>query len=164
MADTRFSPRGTALEGDISIEIKARQDIYAVQTDFVSPKTSLTAGKVMALTAVRFSNKGFSSGQGNVNLMADQVVDIFGARFQVANVSMSARTIVLDDVSFAANSTVRLYSQLGQLAANPNTGAVPVVGKVNFGSNVTHSGFPAQFAIYDSSTNPTGPIHIGVRK
>jgi len=79
-------------------------------------------------------------------------------------ISMSARTISLSNVNFAANSIVNLSSQNGMLAPNPNTNAVPQVGFVNFVTNVLYGGQPAQnfvsTSVGGSSSNPSAPIRI----
>jgi len=63
---------------------------------------------------------------------------------QFALVNMSANTIDLCNVNFGGGSTVSLNSFNGVLAPNPNTGATPVQGDVNFIYNVTYGGQPAQ--------------------
>ncbi len=59
-------------------------------------------------------------------------------------VNLGARTLVLESVSFAAGSTVRLVSQLGRLAPLPNTSQAVQPGLVNFVRDVTYAGKPAQ--------------------
>ena len=74
----------------------------------------------------------------------------------VADISLSARTVNLSNIDFKSGSTVRLYSQNGLLAANPNTGSASVPGHVNFILNVNYAGNPAQLFV-------GGNITIGVR-
>ena len=62
----------------------------------------------------------------------------------------------LSNINFPGGSTVNLYSQTGQLAANPNTGAASVPGHVNFILNVNYGGNPAQIFVGNT-------INIGVR-
>lgn len=62
----------------------------------------------------------------------------------MTDVNMSAKTIVLDTVSFPDGSTVNMRTQYGQLAPNPNTSASPLPGFVNFVRDVTYAGDPAQ--------------------
>ncbi len=59
-------------------------------------------------------------------------------------INMGARTIVLESVHFAAGSTVRLVSETGQLAPQPNTGQNALPGFVNFVRDVSYGGHPAQ--------------------
>jgi hypothetical protein len=62
----------------------------------------------------------------------------------------------LSNIEFATGTTVNLSSQLGQLAANPNTGAASVPGHVNFLVNVNYGADPAQLFVGRG-------INIGVR-
>ena len=59
-------------------------------------------------------------------------------------VNLAAHTLILKNINFADGSQVTLRSYYGLLAANPNTGASPVAGYVNFISNVNYGGKPAQ--------------------
>lgn len=61
-----------------------------------------------------------------------------------AEVNMGARTLVLENVHFAAGTTVRLVSANGLLAPLPNTGQNAVAGYVNFIRDVTYANQPAQ--------------------
>lgn len=65
----------------------------------------------------------------------------FGA---FAEINLGARTLVLESVHFPGGSTVRLVSENGLLAPNPNTGASTVPGYVNFIRDVTYDSRPAQ--------------------
>ncbi|MBI5770676.1 MAG: FecR domain-containing protein [Verrucomicrobia bacterium] len=59
-------------------------------------------------------------------------------------INLGARTLALQDVRFAAGAVVRLVSEQGRLAPNPNTGAAVLTGLVNFVRDVTYAGQPAQ--------------------
>jgi hypothetical protein len=59
-------------------------------------------------------------------------------------VNLGARTLVLESVAFAAGSTVRLVSEQGRLAPQPNTNQAVQPGLVNFVRDVTYGGRPAQ--------------------
>ncbi|MEQ2007698.1 MAG: FecR family protein [Limisphaerales bacterium] len=88
---------------------------------------------------------------------AGDTLTVNGPTFaNVADISLSARTVNLSNIDFQNGSTVRLYSQNGLLAANPNTGAASVPGHVNFILNVNYNGSPAQLFV-------GGNITIGVR-
>jgi hypothetical protein len=50
----------------------------------------------------------------------------------------------LQDIAFPAGATVRLVSESGRLAPQPNTSQPVVTGFVNFVSNVTYAGAAAQ--------------------
>jgi hypothetical protein len=74
-----------------------------------------------------------------------------------AVVNMAANTIDLLNVAFGSGSTVTLRSLYGVLAPNPNTGAAPVQGDVNFINGVTYGGDPAQDHIGSGITIGTLP-------
>lgn len=78
-------------------------------------------------------------GTGNDTLTARSLS--FGA---FAEVNLGARTLVLESVHFASGTTVRLVSENGLLAPNPNTGASAMTGYVNFIRDVTYADKPAQ--------------------
>ena len=59
-------------------------------------------------------------------------------------INLGARTLALQDVSFAAGSVVRLVSEQGRLAPAPNTSAAVLTGYVNFVRAVTYAGQPAE--------------------
>ena len=84
----------------------------------------------------------------SANLTAAETLTVNGPTIaNVANISMTARTVNLFNINFPAGSRVNLYSQLGLLAANPNTGAASVPGHVNFIVNVNYNGSPAQLFV-----------------
>jgi len=71
-------------------------------------------------------------------------LSVKNASLGAANISLDARTVVLEDVNFRAGSNVVLTSGLGQLAANPNSSQPVEPRKVNFVKNVNYAGQPAQ--------------------
>ncbi len=76
---------------------------------------------------------------------AGQEIGINGVDLSSFNtINLAAHTIVLENVNFGGGSYVYLKSDLGLLAANPNTGQSPVAGYVNFVNNVNYGGQPAQ--------------------
>ncbi|WP_221029369.1 FecR family protein [Actomonas aquatica] len=75
-----------------------------------------------------------------VNLIEARLLDFAG----FATINLGARTIALTNVAFPADSVVRLVSETGQLAPNPNTNATVQPGFVNFVRDVTYDGAPAQ--------------------
>lgn len=84
----------------------------------------------------------------SASLSAGETLTVNGMSVSgVANISLSARTVNLSNINFPGGSTVNLYSQLGLLAANPNTGAASVPGHVNFILNVNYNGNPAQLFV-----------------
>ncbi len=118
----------------------------------------VNAQKGLAISSGSFNGRqGVGPTSAAVQFTAGDIMTVNGATFtDVATISMSARTVNLSNIDFPNGSQVNLYSQLGQLASNPNTGAVSAPGYVNFILNVNYNGNPAQ--AYLGST-----INIGVR-
>jgi len=75
-----------------------------------------------------------------VNLVEAQTLRFTG----FTEINLGARTIALRDVHFPANATVRLVSERGLLAPNPNTNQSVQPGFVNFVVDVTYADLPAQ--------------------
>ncbi len=124
----------------------------------ISSITTLDVKAVQNLSIASGSFTGVSSSPSiAANLSAGDTLTVNGTAISsVANISLSARTVNLSNINFPGGSAVNLYSQVGQLAANPNTGAASVPGHVNFILNVNYNGNPAQ--LFVGST-----INIGVR-
>lgn len=80
----------------------------------------------------------FSAKAGETISIRDLGLDVFSA------INLSARTLVFNNVDFSSTATINLRCDTGLLAANPNTGANAVAGYVNFITNVTVDGAPAQ--------------------
>ena len=74
------------------------------------------------------------------NLMSLRATALDGFR----EVNLGARTLVLENVNFAAGTTVRLVSEQGRLAPLPNTSQAVQPGLVNFVRDVTYGGRVAQ--------------------
>lgn len=107
---------------------------------------TVNAGNNLAVTSGSFT--GGSPVGSSASLTAAETLTVNGPTIaSVANISLSARTVNLFNVNFPAGSTVNLYSSLGLLAANPNTGASSVPGHVNFIVNVNYNGNPAQLFV-----------------
>lgn len=123
--------------------------------------TTLNLNAVRNLSVASGSFTGVSGSPGiAANLSAGEILTVNGTSIgNVANISLSARTVNLSNIDFANGSTVRLYSQTGLLADNPNTGAQSVPGHVNFIINVNYNGSPAQTFVGNVANN----ITIGVR-
>jgi len=81
---------------------------------------------------------------GRISMDAVDRLSVKNASLGAANISLDARTVVLEDVNFRAGSNVVLTSGLGQLAANPNSSQPVEPRKVNFVKNVNYAGQPAQ--------------------
>lgn len=72
-------------------------------------------------------------------------VDAQAVRFTgFTEINLGARTIALKDVHFPDGSTVRLVSENGRLAPNPNTNQSVQPGFVNFILDVTYADRPAE--------------------
>jgi hypothetical protein len=98
---------------------------------------------------VTVSGNSINLTDGNIyadtlTMHAAEQINIKNTYLSLNTVNLSAKTIILNNVNFQSSSYVYLQSQLGQLAANPNTGASPVAGKVNFINNVLYGGDVAQ--------------------
>ena len=61
-------------------------------------------------------------------------------------------TVTLANTNFPAGSTVLMRSRLGALAPQPNAGAGPIPGYVNFIQNVNYANEPAMFWINGGSS------------
>lgn len=118
-------------------------------TPVVRGFSALNVAAVNDLQVISGSFTGSAmSPTASANLSAGETLTVNGASVSgVANISLSARTMNLSNIDFPSGSTVNLYSQLGQLAANPNTGAASVPGHVNFILNVNYNGSPAQLFV-----------------
>lgn len=108
--------------------------------------TTLNVNAVRNLEVASGSFTGVSAAPGiEANLSAGETLTVNGTSVaSVAKISLSARTVNLSNIDFPNGSTVNLRSQVGLLAANPNTGAAIVPGHVNFLINVNYGGRPAE--------------------
>ena len=111
---------------------------------------------------ITMTNGGFNVGGGSFDMPADRFIGLSAPNgtisltgpgnmmfidFPVTNISIAARTLVLDHVRFPMGSSVYLYSANGMLAPNPNMGNSPLPGYVNFVNGVFYGGSPAQFFV-----------------
>lgn len=123
-----------AISGAAGVTI--RQSTFALGGNFWAD-----SGKSLTFDTLTFTAPARSVFQGTGN-------DTITARaldFRAfAEVNLGARTLVLESVHFAAGTTVRLVSENGLLAPNPNTGAAAATGYVNFIRDVTYADKPAQ--------------------
>jgi hypothetical protein len=105
--------------------------------DFWSDATDTARFDTLTLTGMPAGAVFQATAGSQVSLRA---VGLDGFR----EVNLGARTLVLESVSFAAGSTVRLVSEQGRLAPQPNTNQPVQPGLVNFVRDVTYGGRPAQ--------------------
>lgn len=129
------------LAGNSGGEFFVAMDGFDVEpTPESGPKIDLSGVTVLDLNVVTLTASQHRLQANDISLS-----DVsFQGTGGTTDINMTAKTIVLDAVSFPGNSDVYLSSQHGQLAANPNTGATPLPGFVNFVNNVTYDGTPAQ--------------------
>ncbi len=121
-----------------------------------------TTLNVTAVQNIAVSSGSFTGASSSPTIAATfsagHTLTVNGPTFaNVADISLSSRTVNLSNIDCQNGSTVRLYSQNGLLAANPNTGAASVPGHVNFILNVNYGGNPAQLFVV------VGGITIGIR-
>ena len=105
--------------------------------DFWSDATDTARFDTLTLSRMP-ANAVFQATAGN--LVSLRSIPLDGFR----EINLGARTLVLESVSFAAGSTVRLVSEQGRLAPLPNTSQAVQPGLVNFVRDVTYAGRPAQ--------------------
>ncbi len=78
-------------------------------------------------------------------------------------INLGARTVALSDVHFPAGSTVRLVSEIGRLAPQPNTDQPVQPGWVNFVTDVTYADLPAQdFVATEAGGTGLQPSRISI--
>lgn len=124
------------------VAIAGRTGVTLRQTSFaLGGDLWIDSDGVITLDTLTFTARGGAVFQatGNDTLTA-RTID-FGA---FAEINLGARTLVLESVHFPRGATIRLVSERGLLAPNPNTGATALTGYVNFIRNVTYGGEPAQ--------------------
>lgn len=123
-----------AISGAAGVTI--RQSAFALGGNFWADSGGAVTFDTLTFTAPAGS---VFQGTGNDTLTA-RALD-FRA---FAEVNLGARTLVLESVHFGPGTTVRLVSEHGRLAPNPNTGAAALTGYVNFIRDVTYADQPAQ--------------------
>lgn len=134
-----------------TINMQASRDV-TLTSPVAQGFTTLNVNAVRNLAVASGSFTGISAAPGiAANLTAGETLTVNGTSVaSVANISLSARTVNLSNIDFANGSTVSLKSQVGLLAANPNTGAASVPGHVNFILNVNYGGSPAHLFVGSS--------------
>ncbi|MFN7137707.1 MAG: FecR domain-containing protein [Limisphaerales bacterium] len=92
---------------------------------------------------------GFFGASSSGTMQAENQLTLRNVRFEggAEYLNLSARTIALENITFPSSSFVHLFSENGQLAPNPNTGAAVQPGYVNFVRNVNYGSIPAENAI-----------------
>jgi hypothetical protein len=99
-------------------------------------------------------NEAASKSGSQLLMYANDTLSVQNARLGGAQVSLDARTVVLEGVDFKSGSQVQISSGLGVLADSPNTGQPVDPRKVNFIRQVTYGGQPAQ----NFTGQPSSPI------
>jgi hypothetical protein len=129
------APGGSfAISGVTGISI--RQSNFALGGNFWADSAGPVTFDTLTFSAPRGS---VFQGTGNDTLTARSLD--FGA---FAEINLGARTLVLESVHFPRGATIRLVSENGLLAPNPNTGASAATGYVNFIRDVTYDNKPAE--------------------
>lgn len=125
------------------ITINGRVAFIANELNFQAGHDLRMNGTTLATTFSQQQPAGYST---YLSLAAQHLISLNGVHFvgYWNQINMSANTIVLQNIDFTSGSQVYLYSESGNLAPNPNTGAAVVPGDVNFIRNVNYGGSPAQ--------------------
>jgi hypothetical protein len=180
-AATFYFPRNAAVEvldGGWSMQGGAFQvtgDLLFATTGTFAAQGALLSGEHIYLRApniaVQSSELRFSGGdisrigatlEATDSIQLDNVIlPSFAAVRGLEKISLSARTIALSHVNFAAGSTVVLATEAGRLAPDPNTGRPALPGHVNFIREVTYGGAPAQnYVASDKGGTGVAPARI----
>ncbi len=126
-----------------------------------APMVVLNAGDGILLDNVTMNSAALQATAANDVRMggASHNLDLSG----LTDVNISGHTLALQNVNFGHSP--HLYSDVGQLAANPNTGRAIERGYVNFITGVTYNSVLVTSANQASYVNPaSGPgIFIGKR-
>lgn len=118
-------------------EIEITNTTFDVSGDFWADSGSSARLDTLTFTNVP-ANAVFQS-------TAVDLVDLRSLRLDgFSEVNLGARTLRLRDVHFPEGSTVRLVSEQGRLAPQPNTDQAVQPGMVNFVRDVTYADQPAQ--------------------
>ena len=97
--------------------------------------TQIPIAQLEKLINVRVMSNGDELGS-KFTATAGNELSVFRTRFDVAEVNLSAKTVVVADTMFREGSLVRFASEKGELAGNPNTNQPKELGKVNLIRNV----------------------------
>ncbi len=156
--DGMLPPGYSNLASGTSIRIDGSGDARIRNTSIRAPQIGISQ-RNLTLERVRI-NDGIppdpdgTSGPmplaSTVRLSASNLLSVSGVRFSANDIYMQARTISLADTNFRSGSRVWLESQIGVLAARPNTSSPVEPGKVNFIRNVRYGGNPI--------TNPSDSV------
>ena len=156
-----LTPFSVAFSGQ-SVDLAALRDLSIRGTAIVAPRILAQAGRNLTLTTVLLDDTVRSARAGTtrrqVSLQAQEIANLRTVDFVAGEVSLQARTLILESINFVQGSRVVLASENGRLAPRPNTGQPALPGYVNFISNVKYGGEPAQFSVITgpSISNVTG--------
>jgi hypothetical protein len=84
--------------------------------------------------------------------------------FDVGEVNLSAKTVVVADTKFRDGSQVNFASEKGLLAANPNTGQPKQLGYVNLIRNVFYGENRITSDMVSQGADPRKSIHVSKLK
>lgn len=148
----------TLTAGD-AVEIEATNQITIDASTVEAPFIEFKGGDITVNQTSFYGLLGSALRITGENKIEVSDTDLTG----LSEINMAARTLVLSDVAFISGTSIELGSELGLLAANPNTGASAVTGYVNFIQNVTLDGNPAQNFVAPSQGGlATGPAAINI--
>jgi len=157
----------TSLTASGQVDMISNGNLSIVNNSIVTAQTTSTTTSTINLATAHVMTVRDSALVGAYsNLEAGDVASLDNVDVSSAQaISIAARTVNLSNINFPSGSSVYLSSQNGLLAPNPNTGASPVVGDVNFITHVLYNGAPAQNfvspSVGGSSTSGANPIQIG---
>jgi hypothetical protein len=149
----------STLSAGEAVEIEATNQITIDASTVEAPFIELKGGDINVNQVSFYGSFGSALRIIGENKLAVTDTDLTG----LTEINMAARTLVLSDVAFISGTSIELGSEMGMLAANPNTGASAVTGYVNFINNVTLDGNPAQnFVSVTQGGLATGPAAINI--
>jgi len=154
-----------------SVQLSAGVDVNIAGTGVIGDSVSAVAGRLITINSgasIVASTITLNAGDGIVmdnvtmsgrtlNARAVNDVNVKNTDLSsVTDVNISGHTLAFESVNFAGSP--KLKSDVGQLAANPNTGAAVQRGYVNFVNGVTYSGTLITSANQSTYVNPSsGP-------
>ncbi|MBM3847179.1 MAG: hypothetical protein FJ405_12965 [Verrucomicrobia bacterium] len=158
--DTGFIAQGgnmtvSSLEGDVELQgVRVRAAAEATATVISHRKdVELVGGEI---SGREIMIKGIDK------VMLNAVDFVFTGNPVSSLLAIESRTLVLHNIDLPADRPVRLKSELGLLAKNPNTRAATRNGYVNYYFGVTSGGVPAELLTVGSGVGvlPDAQRHI----
>ena len=124
------------MTGDVDLNsstVSSSLTVVKAGRDLTGSRVSFAGSKLVAQAARDFSIDGMQVDGSSLSFVANEMLTVRNSQLvNLQQVSMSARTLVLESIDFPGGSTVRLESEVGLLAPRPNTGYPVMPGFVNF--------------------------------